>query len=90
MLTNYLKMKTVQLSARVAPLVKNIIRAEVLARKMKSEAEFIEFAVCHAAECAESIRLMTEEVRGDPRTAAVLSALGISLPAKKQKEKRAA
>lgn len=67
MITKFLKMKKEQLSARVAPLIKNIIRAEVSARKMKSEADFIEFSVLMAAECAESKRLMLEEVRGDAR-----------------------
>ena len=87
MIAMAIKKAKVMFAARLTPLVKRIIDAEVLARGLHSEADFVELAALACATSAESKRLMLEEIHSDPKIAAMLAAFGIKMPADKPPKK---
>lgn len=85
MITIIMKKVKEHISARVSHVAKLVIDAEVKARGLKSTADFVELAIFQAANCAESRRLMLEEIKGDPKISAMLAAFGVKMPADKPK-----
>ena len=79
MIAMMIKKAKEQVSARVPHVVKAIIRAEMAARNLDTEAAFLEMAVYLCATSKESRELMMESIRHDTGTTAILSALGVDL-----------
>jgi hypothetical protein len=80
MLIHILKKASEHIGARVHPAIKRIIQAEVKARHLADDTDFLKIAILSCAVSEESRRIMREEML-DPMMHAMMIALGISLPA---------
>lgn len=81
MIAIIMKKAKVHLPVRVHEVVKRIVEIETVARKLSSPADFVEIAIYLAATSTEARKLMLETIQQNGGTSAILSSLGLELPA---------